>query len=210
MSDHTRMRTLVIGIETARREAEMTHEYGPFDEKVSQFYQLAFQDEHDITYAMRAEVCYNIAKANVDQGTVAQSSIKAHALFLLALRYVDDSADNALAANDTTGIAYAFMMKGGHVLPALGRYDEAGKLLKLTVDDADHLLTLIDEGERKRLHNAAMNCRAHLIRLHVKHGQHFWPLQELAARFKEDLIALKFENEQWALDVLEMARGYAP
>lgn len=188
-------------IEQARRDKsydDMERHIAEFDEALRAWPEYHFFKE-------RARVRYEEAMAQFDQGQGAQSDVKRHAHYERGLRFCDESVDLALKANDTVGVMYAYMIKAGHLLAALERFEEATPLLTLVVDDVEFLESIIAPEAKKRLRNVAMNCKAHLLNFHLDHMVYSRPLHELLRDFLKDVEELGVENEPWVKAIQDKA-----
>ena len=188
--------TLLRSVEDFRR----TEQYNRMNEVAHTLFKALEGNTTSKALRIRAKAEYERTMAAFQQ---------AEASLAEALRFAVGSATCAEMAGDPIGMLYADMVRGGHVLPALRRKDEAIALLKSAHERAVQL-TPDDEAEKLRLSNLLMNILLHLMDLTIESDGSSGNIQDYVLML-EDNSAFQIyltTKPEWASGYIEKAKAF--
>ncbi len=186
---------LLKAVERARRD---TH-YPIMDEKAEELLALLKDDESSAAWAVRSKVSYEL-----QMGTSQQ----AEAFLNKAKMLAEQAIEEAEKAGDAIGILFARMTLGGHILPALGKGQEAIGVLRGAYHDAKSLLAKVDEKDEVRVQRIIMNCCIHLLRLTAEYRWCPADVEGFLRVLETNPVFEQYKYEGWAKQAIANAKGY--
>ena len=181
-------------IETTRRGCD----YYAMQKAVDTLLARIVHDTSEAAFRIRAKVNYERHMAAWQQGHINDS------MNLAVL-----SKEAAIKGNDAIGVLFAEMNIGGHLLPALGEWQEGLYLLAGVCNSANAILAQEATPEaRLRAQRVAMNGYALRIRIAIENTEFWLAVEEWLGELRKNPVFLSYKGEEWADTLVRDAEAF--